>query len=201
MEEIASGQTVDMRASIAEATRAAQAMENIAVALGSSVSHIQESLEIAREANLLTREAQRAWVGIAASPPIQLDINDAGLMRVSIPIQNSGSTPAFDVEVNAAVISQKASDPIPIARLDAGSPAYISRALLLPNSTFLAIMSDQWKDGAVLRAQISAGIAVVYILGRIQYRDTAGMLRHTQFCHLTDPAGTIVIGPSFNGAD
>lgn len=104
MEEIAKGQTQDMKASIGEATRAATAMEGIAISMSSNVQSARESVEVSREIadrqKIVTELSGRAYLSATFNTAFYQDANH--VFEASALLMNRGSTPAYDVTFRAA---------------------------------------------------------------------------------------------------
>jgi len=101
MDEIATSQTRDVQASIAEATRAATAMENVATSMAESAESVRTSVAINREIadtqKLVTELQSRAYlVAIFAAMTPQNDTTNIRF-QPHIQIENRGNTPAYDV--------------------------------------------------------------------------------------------------------
>ncbi len=77
MDEIAKSQTADMRASIGEATRAATAMDAIAVSMAISVESIKQSVQIskdiANQQKLVGELQSRAYLSVQFEDAIYQD--------------------------------------------------------------------------------------------------------------------------------
>jgi hypothetical protein len=105
MEEIAKGQTDDMKASIREATRASTAMEGIATSMASSVQSVRESVGITREIadrqKIVTELGGRAYLSATFNAAFYQDANP--VFEAQALLTNRGSTPAYDVTFRAAV--------------------------------------------------------------------------------------------------
>jgi hypothetical protein len=113
MEEIAGKQTADVRASIAESTKAAQAMERIADSMAVSVESVKTSIGINREIadtqKLVTELQSRPYLSAAFDTAIFQDANH--VFEVRAILRNHGNTPAYDVTFRA--VAQIVNVPLP----------------------------------------------------------------------------------------
>jgi hypothetical protein len=104
MDEIATGQTRDMRDSINEATRAANAMEGVAKSLAQNVLDVQKSVEISREIadrqRLVTELSGRAYLSVSFQDAAYQD--PTHIFEAAAMIVNRGNTPAYEVTFQAA---------------------------------------------------------------------------------------------------
>jgi len=77
MDEIAKSQTADMRASIGEATRAATAMDAIAVSMAVSVESVKQSVQIskdiANQQKLVGELQSRAYLSVQFERKLNVD--------------------------------------------------------------------------------------------------------------------------------
>lgn len=101
MDAIASQQTQDVQASIAEATRAAQAMERISESMANSTESVRESVNISRDIadrqKLITELQSRGYLTIAFESMVPQ--NPAAGLRFAphMRLENRGSTPAYNI--------------------------------------------------------------------------------------------------------
>jgi hypothetical protein len=105
MDEIATGQAKDMRASISEANRAAAAMEGVAKSLELTTIATEHSVSISREIadtqKLVTELSGRAYLSAAFQTAIYQDADH--IFEVQTTIANRGNTPAYNVTFRATV--------------------------------------------------------------------------------------------------
>jgi hypothetical protein len=101
MEEIAGQQTQDIQASIAEATRAARAMERIAESMADSVESVRESVGISREIadrqKLITELQSRAYLTILFEGMVPQNTATKIRFEPRLRIENRGNTPARNI--------------------------------------------------------------------------------------------------------
>ena len=100
------GQSEDMRASIAEANRAANAMENMSVSLKINADKIVEAIEINKQTSLDQRNfwlrQMRSYLSVVIGVAIYQE-RDRGIRFEARPsIKNNGSTPAYNVRYRAS---------------------------------------------------------------------------------------------------
>lgn len=104
MDEIATGQTKDMRDSISAAARAADAMEGVAKSLAQNVRDVQESVAISREIadrqKLVTELGARAYLSVAFHDAVYQD--PTHIFEAIAMVVNRGNTPAYEVTFEAA---------------------------------------------------------------------------------------------------
>jgi hypothetical protein len=129
----------DVRASIAEATRASAAMEGIAVSKALNVESVRQSVGISREIadmqKLATELQSRAYLSASLNTAIFQDANH--VFEVQAAFRNHGHTPAYDVTFRATAqivpmpLPQDFSFPLP------DETAGASVSLMAPSATKL----------------------------------------------------------------
>lgn len=101
MDEIARAQTNDVRASIAEATKAAREMGRIADAMNQSVESVRISVGISREIadrqKLITELQSRAYITILFEGMIAQNPDTGVRFEPVLRIHNQGNTPAYNI--------------------------------------------------------------------------------------------------------
>lgn len=106
MDEIATGQTRDIQASIAEATRSATAMEGVATSMALNVEAVKQSVGISREIadrqELVTELASRAYLTMVFGAMTPQDEANGVRFQPHIQIVNRGNTPAYNIRFHIA---------------------------------------------------------------------------------------------------
>jgi hypothetical protein len=101
MDEIASGQARDIQASVAEATRAASAMEGVAASMATNTESVKKSVAISREIadtqKLVTELQSRAYLAILFEGMVPQDVSTGIRFEPRIRIENRGTTPAREI--------------------------------------------------------------------------------------------------------
>jgi len=185
MEEIAQGQTEDMKASIGEATRAATAMEGIATSLVSSVQSARESIGITREIadrqKTIMELGGRAYLYAGFSASVYQDANH--VFEANAFLVNRGSTPAYDVTFRASVDIL----PFPIPN-DFGFPlpdetAGISVSLIAPGMTKILTrpLLRRVPDDEVDAIKQGGPPQCFVMWGIVNYRDAFNEPRYLKF--------------------
>ena len=109
MDEIATDQTTDMRASIAQATRAASAMERVAASMAENVESIKASVatsqEIAQRQKLLGEAQMRAYISVKVGAYYPQDRERNAPLQIHPMIVNDGHTPAHDLTFRGRVVA------------------------------------------------------------------------------------------------
>jgi hypothetical protein len=105
MDEIAGQQTQDIQASIAEATRAAHAMEQIAESMAISVESVRQSVAINREIadrqKLVSELQSRAYLTIVFLGVVPQNTATKVRFEPRMNIDNRGNTPAYNIRFAA----------------------------------------------------------------------------------------------------
>jgi hypothetical protein len=177
--ESSGSQGRDMQASIAEAVRAASAMENVAQGITVSAQAAQNSVATLRER---TAMQMRAYVAVVIGGGVYQE-RDKSLRFEAKPIMlNTGHTPAHDVgfQAVAAIMAVPLDDDF-----DFPLPDEIRGAAPLgPNQTFImsAIVPDYIDDAEIDNIKKGIGKALV-VWGIVKYRDVFGEERQTRFGH------------------
>ena len=167
----AAAQSDDMKCSIAEATRAADAMQNVAEATRANAVLMQDILH----------KQMRAYVAVNTGTAAYQDGN---LRFASSPlITNTGFTPARNVRnrVMAAILDTHLPADYKFCDSANMSP---HDATLSPRQTFTitGVVSDRYEDAEV--ELIMRGMAKrLYVWGTVTYDDVFGGSWETHFCH------------------
>ena len=177
MDEIAKGQTADMRASIKEAGRAAAAMEQVATATAANVSSLQKSVA-------LNQSIVRAYLGVGFNRATFQD--DHLRFEGQATLVNHGTTPAYDVTFKAAskIVPYPVPDDFdfPLSDADAGR----SSSLIAPHAPQKLITRNvpervppEEVDSIRHLGPNTRRCFLMY--GVVDYRDAFGEKRYTKF--------------------
>jgi hypothetical protein len=170
-ENTAGRQSREMQASIAEANRAATAMENVANATRADATLMQDILH----------KQMRAYVAVNIGAATYQDEN---LKYASNPmILNTGFTPAKNVSsrVTAAILDTKlAAD----YKFDDSAEMLLNDATLSPRQSFviLGVVKDRFEAEEVA-AIMKGDVRRLYVWGTVNYEDVFGGSWETRFCH------------------
>jgi hypothetical protein len=170
LRNFAEQQGEDMKASIAEAARSADAMRDVAKALVAE----QE----AARANL------RAYITIGLGGVVPQDKDTNLRYEVRLTVQNVGNTPANKVATK--VYADIMPFPLPADfKIPSSDPADGSGEPMGPhqNSFVSAIAPRLYSDEEVHEIQTGT-TKLLYVYGIIRYEDTFGAKHHTQFCQV-----------------
>jgi hypothetical protein len=101
MEEISGKQTADIRASLAQTTRATEAMQDIATSMAINVKSVQESVAINREIadrqRLITELQSRPYLTLTFELMVPQDLSPGVRFEPRLRIENRGNTPAYNI--------------------------------------------------------------------------------------------------------
>jgi|ERR1051326_2521217 hypothetical protein len=186
MDEVSGKQTKDIRASIAEATRSATAMEGIADSMASNVTFLRGSLEISREiANtqqLIIELQSRAYLVVVFDSMMPQITNQGIRFEPRMKVVNKGNTPAQEIRFAMAADAQ----PMPLSPDFAfplpTDPLTASGGVLGPglHKTLKAVVPQMFSEPE--RAQLVSGIGRRIIAwGIIRYKDVIGKDRYVRF--------------------
>lgn len=199
MEEIAGQQTADVKASIAEATRAASAMEEVSESLAISAESVKVSVAISREIadrqKLVTELQSRAYLSAIFQEAIfQDDSHNFGSLVL---FRNHGNTPAYDVTFKAA--AQILPFPVPDDfqfPLDDGTAA-ASVSLMAPGitKTIRRNVPARVPENQIDSIKRGGPPMCLAMWGSATYRDAFKETRHLKF------AFTVSWSPWLKGMD
>lgn len=185
MEEIAKGQTADMRASIGEATRAASAMEGVAqsleVSTASNAASVSISREIADRQKLVTELGSRAYLSVVFNAAAYQDADHR--FEGQIVVGNRGNTPAYDVTVKATVGIVQSPIPddfeFPLTDRDlSGSVSFIAPGL---SKMITRAFRDRVAEADVAGIKSGAGPRCFAMWGIVDYKDAFNEPRFVKF--------------------
>jgi hypothetical protein len=185
MDEIAKGQTADMRASIAEANRAARAMEGIAVSMATSVESVKKSVQVSREIadqqKLIGGLQSRAYLSVQFDHAIYQDA--AHVFEAMAIVVNRGNTPAYDVTFKTAADILPYPTPhdfdfaIPAANIGT-SVSMIASGL---TKIIRRRVVDPVAEDQIEIIKSGTGTRILKMWGVINYRDAFNEQRYTNF--------------------
>jgi len=168
--QAAAKQSKDMKASIAQATRSAAAMETIAEAT-------KENVEIFRERSI---QSMRAYLTVGLGSGIYQDRDKCYQFQARPNILNTGQTPAFKVKANvrAALLPNPLPDDFEFPLDD-----LIDSAPLAPHHPviFVAPVNEWCNDPDVKGIKAGTGKIALYYWGRVTYEDVFHAMRTTTF--------------------
>ena len=201
MDQIATDQTSDMQSSIAQATRAAGAMEKVAESMAVSAEAVKQSVltnkEIAERQKLVTELQNRPYLSVQFASVIPQDTIPRYLFEIRVNIVNDGLTPAYDVRVRGAAdvlpfpLSSFFSFPLP--DWEGGS-----RSVIGPRqSKQLPIVAPRRYSAEEIESFLLGPAQKFYFWGEIIYRDAFNIERHVKFAQYIMP----LQGGSFMGLD
>jgi hypothetical protein len=172
MDQIASGQTADMRASINEATRAATAMEGIAKASKVTADAAKLSADTARDTLYLTQSADVQMADTIWNQPSAQGVPET---IITIVFKNFGHTAArnvmFDVTLGIPgrpfTMNEAPSPPVTLAAQQVANVGFRPLWQIITNPEDLA--------------KIVAGIEKMRLHGSVSYDDVFGRHHETTF--------------------
>jgi hypothetical protein len=186
MDEIATGQTNDMQDSIAQAGRAAVAMENVARSMAENVENLKITVginrEIADRQRLVTELQSRAYLSIQFYGMVPQNAATGIRFEPRINLVNLGNTPAYDV------VSRTAADVLPTPLPEDFAfplPAVVptrSVSTIAPrlNKILSAVVPKIYPDVEV--EQLKGGVGQrIHIWGEVFYKDAFGIDRYVRF--------------------
>ncbi len=195
MDEIATGQTGDMQASIGQATRAAAAMEGVANAMADVAAFMATNVEqlkitvatnkqIADRQKLVSELQLRAYINAVIGAGIFQDRTKNLKFEGRVLLVNEGPTPAH----KAKHICDVGIFPVPLANgfeFPKMGTAAAGENMIGPrqNRSLSAVLDYFVADDAVEAIKSGNGQGL-YVWGNITYEDAFGQERKTDFCHL-----------------
>ncbi len=185
MEEIAGKQTLDVQASIVEATRAAQAMEQVSESLALNAKSVGESVGITREIadrqRLITELQSRAYLLVLFEGMVPQNIAANVKFEPRIRIENKGGTPAHNIRfaIRADVLSFPLRDdftfPLPTDEF-----AYSSAIGPGLHKIIFAVVPNIYAEAEA--EQIASGLGRrVVTWGIVKYEDAFHIERYIRF--------------------
>jgi hypothetical protein len=193
--DIASRQETDMRASIAEAARAATAMEGVATGIAGTLENARAMAATQRE---FWSNQMRAYLAVSLGGHIPQDRNTSWHSEVRMFVYNNGLTPAHGVSV-ASMLAWLPS-PLP-ENMDFTIPRPELNQHIAPRqSFFFRAWLDRMLTDDELVMMKRGGDFQLYVYGTVNYRDISGEARRTNFCQLLawdvkDNVSSFNVGP------
>jgi hypothetical protein len=177
--EISGRQERDMRASIAEASRAASAMDKVAASLAASV---ETTSQMATEQKGFWQRQMRAYVSVFLGGFIPQNRDTPYRYEVQMLMRNTGHRPAHDIRFGSRLVIRPFPLPddfdfvIPEAEyiasghINTGQQFFFRRALdtLISDEEITEIMRGNSRK--------------LYIYGTVTYNDAFGEKHYTNFC-------------------
>jgi hypothetical protein len=164
------------------AARAALAAEDQTRAIREQLNQGSESLKLGRAANAQVNEAmrleRRAWMGVGEI--MALETGSDTRVHASVPLINSGATPALHVRARVSLLYQKPEAPFDIDKAMATLFTLPSTAVIHPGSKMTADAAGSIPEG--LMNAIEAGTVRLFLFGIIDYCDIFGTAQRTTFC-------------------
>jgi hypothetical protein len=185
MDEIAGQQTKDVQASVAEATRAAAAMEGVSISMASNVESVRESVginrEIADRQKLITELQSRAYLTILFEALVPQNPSTGIRFQPRMRIENRGNTPAHDIRFSivADVLPFPLRDDFtfPLPTDTAGHSSVIGPGL---NKMISAVVPKLYPDTEATQISIGVGQRIA-TWGIVKYRDAFNIERSVRF--------------------
>jgi hypothetical protein len=145
--------------------------EKVADAAKQSADAAKSAIELS---NKIAERQLRAYISIDTA---QVTINGQ-ILRAVIGIKNSGQTPAYDLTAKSRLHTQEPGTFIPVPLEDVET----SKTIVGPNVTIhpTATLTIPGDNTVVLPA-LRDDAAVIYVIGRIEYRDVFDKLHHLDF--------------------
>jgi hypothetical protein len=140
----------------------------------STIALVWATWRLVKGADKTAERQLRAYVNVR-SPKITNLATGVGDVLISIPIRNSGQTPAYDLSIWSDVDS--ADFPTSASSFDLPTTPAVGRITIGP-------ASEHWYEfsiSALTAAELETSQAL-YVHGKIQYRDAFGVSRRTNFC-------------------
>ncbi len=201
MKDIAAGQSADMQNSIAEAARAASAMQEVSRSMDINAREIIKSVKISKEIadgqRLFGEMQMRAYVSVSIGGGIFQD-RERGLRFEARPqLRNTGNTPAHKVRFRVA--SDILPVPLPKDFKFKLPPDFAGGALLAPQQPAQAnaVVKEFAPDEDVANIKIGNGKSL-FVWGYVIYEDAFKKNRRVTFAQqitfLGQPGSEIVSG-------
>ena len=178
MRDFAQEQSADMKASIAEASRAATAMRDVADGVNASANAANENLAVFKDASL---RQMRAYLTVNLGGVVPQDKTTAYRFEVRMILENTGNTPAY--KVRSATRIDIFPFPLPDDFVLPDVPLANSSSILGPHQHLIltgGIAREIYSDEDV--NEIEFGIhKKLFVYGRVAYEDAFGVQRQTNF--------------------
>jgi hypothetical protein len=189
MDEIAAGQTQDMRDSISEGAKAAVAMDKVAGFLKINAEKIVESVEINKELaerqKLIGELQTRAFLAVNFIGVVPQSNETGYRFEPRIQLVGSGLTPAYKVSHRTAanVLDYPLRDDFNFSFDISADPSKDSVAMLGPRNSFiLSAPLPRIYSEAEIEEFKNAVAKRIFIWGKVTYEDAFGIPRFLNFC-------------------
>jgi hypothetical protein len=201
LRNFAEEQGADMKASIAEQARAANAMRDVALAVGDNARAANNSLALFKDQNV---RQTRAYLTVNLGGVVQQDNTSNYRFEIRMLVQNVGNTPAYRVASNTHV--GILPFPLPVdfefpQYVDTGASGIIGPHL---NAVITGIADRMFSDDELHELEFGDS-KQLYIYGIVKYQDAFDAPRQTEFCDAIRwmKNGTFMTlnAPRFNDAD
>ncbi|NPT44369.1 hypothetical protein GNZ12_24265 [Paraburkholderia sp. 1N] len=178
--ETSERQSQEMQKSIAEATRAASAMEDVAAAAGVSARASTESVTTLKE---VTAKQMRAYLSVVMNGGVFQERDKGYYFGINPILVNSGNTPAHSIRywAKAGVYDFPLPDGFDFPD---GEDSVVTSFALGPHQTVVlnARLPDFVDDGEAQEIKDGKNKRI-HIWGKVSYVDVFGQERFTQFSH------------------
>lgn len=182
MDEIARSQTEDMKASIAQATRSAAAMEKVAADIAVSSKAATESVETLKQR---TAQQMRAYITVVIGNAVYQNRANGLRFQVMPVVLNAGATPAYKLSysMRADILPHTLPQDYQLPPL----PQPVGESILGPHQQII-LVEGSIVDGFVPDQDVDAimhltGERALFAWGVIIYEDIFGQQHQTEFCH------------------
>jgi hypothetical protein len=179
LRNFAEEQSADMKASIAEAARAATAMRDVAVAVAENAKASNENLALYKETSV--RE-MRAYLTVSGGGVVPQDKTTNYRLEVRLNLNNTGNTPAYHIRANQTIAVLPFPLPTDFAFPLPPRSLFGSEGILGPHQNFIltAVADEIYPDDDITEIQFGMN-KVLYAYGTVSYEDAFGIARHTNF--------------------
>jgi hypothetical protein len=179
LRNFAEQQSEDMKASIAEAARSADAMRDVAKAVAANAEAANDTLALYKNANI---RQNRAYLMVELGGVVAQNKETNYRFEVRMTLQNVGNTPAYNVRSNIHADLL----PIPLPN-DFQFPAFVPKisgtSTMGPHQSnfFTAIANRIYSDDEIHEMEFGPN-KQLYVYGTITYEGAFGISRKTNFC-------------------
>lgn len=188
MDEVGAKHAGHMAASSRQATRAADAMGRVAVSMAQNVEKLKETVEInrgiAQNQTTFWRRQMRAYLSVDPGGIFDQDTTPESRFESQPIIQNTGLTPAYEVEYFAR--TTLAVFPLPATfdfTLIRGDDAAKSVTTVNPRGhTFMIVTAEAYYSAAEKEEYRKPGGRRLFTYGNVTYRDINDDRHTTNFC-------------------
>jgi hypothetical protein len=174
------------QASIAQATRASQAMEGIAASMAANVESVRETVRINREIaarqKLITELQGRAYLAILFDSMLPQNSATGVRFQPTLRIENRGGTPAYNIRftITADVVPFPLRDDFAFA-LPAEPTGFSSNIAQGLHKVITAVVPRLYPDVEATQIALGFGGQRVIAWGIVSYRDAFNLERFSRF--------------------